>query len=323
MGGGYLPSNTAQSLAVGAAFVSAINIGGGFAITKRMLDMFRRPNDPKDYNYLFAIPAGVLGATCTYGTLNDFHEIHAISGLAAALCCIGALSALSAQTTARIGNPLGMLGVGGGLLATLQYLNPDVETLAQMSVVLGSGALVGGAIASRIQVTDLPQLVALFHSFVGIAATTTCVANFLVEYPHFIADPSGAMAIKTALFLGAYIGGVTFTGSLMAYAKLQGLIRSAPVHLPARHLINASLLLANVSAMGVYLGSESELMGLSMLALTTVLSSLMGVTLTAAIGGKSGFRFDFEAIPAFIRRTTNLCCNRILRGLQFEVRTCQ
>jgi NAD(P) transhydrogenase len=73
------------------------------------------------------------------------------------------------------------------------------------------------------QVTDLPQLVALFHSFVGIAATGTCIANYLAEYSHFLADPSGTAAIKTCLFLGAYIGGVTFTGSLMAYGKLQGM----------------------------------------------------------------------------------------------------
>lgn len=68
----------------------------------------------------------------------------------------------------------------------------------------------------------MPQLVALFHSFVGAAATTTCIADFMVEYPHFLADPAGTAAVKTALFLGAYIGGVTFTGSLMAYGKLQG-----------------------------------------------------------------------------------------------------
>jgi NAD/NADP transhydrogenase beta subunit len=71
-------------------------------------------------------------------------------------------------------------------------------------------------------VTDLPQLVALFHSFVGVAATVTCIGNFMVEHEHFLHDPSGTAAIKCALFLGAYIGGVTATGSLMAYGKLQG-----------------------------------------------------------------------------------------------------
>lgn len=64
--------------------------------------------------------------------------------------------------------------------------------------------------------------VAAFHSFVGLAAMFTCIAEFMHEYEHFVADPSTA-AIKAALFLGAYIGGVTFTGSLMAYGKLQGL----------------------------------------------------------------------------------------------------
>lgn len=68
----------------------------------------------------------------------------------------------------------------------------------------------------------MPQLVALFHSFVGVAATVTCIGNYMVEHSHFAHDPSGTAAIKCALFLGAYIGGVTATGSLMAYGKLQG-----------------------------------------------------------------------------------------------------
>lgn len=70
--------------------------------------------------------------------------------------------------------------------------------------------------------TDLPQMVALFHSLVGAAAVFTCFANHLVEQPHFATDPA-ASVIKTSLFLGTYIGGVTFTGSLVAFSKLQGM----------------------------------------------------------------------------------------------------
>ncbi|VDN44737.1 unnamed protein product, partial [Gongylonema pulchrum] len=110
---------------------------------------------------------------------------------------------------------LGMIGVSGGMAATLGQLNASPETFIQIGTAIGTGGLIGTVIAKRIQVTDLPQLVALFHSFVGAAATATCVANFLVEYPHFLADPSGTAATKGALFLGAFIGGVTFTGSLM------------------------------------------------------------------------------------------------------------
>lgn len=75
--------------------------------------------------------------------------------------------------------------------------------------------------AKRMEVTDLPQMVALFHSLVGAAAVLTCVADFMAEQPHFATDPA-ANVVKTALFLGTYIGGVTFTGSLVAFGKLQG-----------------------------------------------------------------------------------------------------
>ena len=75
--------------------------------------------------------------------------------------------------------------------------------------------------AKRMEVTDLPQMVALFHSLVGAAAVITCVANHMAEQPHFDTDPA-ASVMKTALFLGTYIGGVTFTGSLVAFGKLQG-----------------------------------------------------------------------------------------------------
>jgi H+-translocating NAD(P) transhydrogenase len=94
-----------------------------------------------------------------------------------------------------------------------------------------------------------------------------------------------ASVIKTALFLGTYIGGITFSGSLIAYAKLQGLMSGAPIMLPARHTLNAGLALANVSALAYYMMSADPLVGLSMLGLTSALSMTMGLTLTVAIGG--------------------------------------
>ena len=84
-----------------------------------------------------------------------------------------------------------------------------------------SGGTIGLGVAKRLEVTDLPQMVALFHSLVGAAAVITCVANFMIEQPHFATDPA-ANVVKTALFLGTYIGGITFTGSLVAFGKLQG-----------------------------------------------------------------------------------------------------
>lgn len=79
----------------------------------------------------------------------------------------------------------------------------------------------GLAIAKRIQITDLPQLVAAFHSLVGLAAVLTCVAEYMIEYPHFATDPAANLT-KIVAYLGTYIGGITFSGSLVAYGKLQG-----------------------------------------------------------------------------------------------------
>lgn len=80
---------------------------------------------------------------------------------------------------------------------------------------------IGLTIAKRIQITDLPQLVAAFHSLVGLAAVLTCVAEYMIEYPHFATDPAANLT-KIVAYLGTYIGGVTFSGSLVAYGKLQG-----------------------------------------------------------------------------------------------------
>lgn len=113
-----------------------------------------------------------------------------------------------------------MIGVSSGVAATLGLLSPSTETLVQMGACMGVGGTLGAIIAKRIEITDLPQLVAAFHSLVGAAAVLTCLATYMVDYPHFATDPA-ANVIKTALFLGTYIGGVTFSGSLIAYGKLQ------------------------------------------------------------------------------------------------------
>jgi len=284
MGGGYYPTNMVEGLAAGAAFISFINIFGGFIVTARMLDMFKRPDDPPEYNSLMGIPAATFLAGYGYAVTQGYPEVHQMAYLASSLCCIGALGGLSAQPTARLGNALGMMGVSGGIAATLGLLQPNPEVLAQMLGVAGAGGLIGTTIAKKIEITDLPQLVAAFHSLVGMAAVLTCFSTYIDHYPTFATDPAATM-IKTALFLGTYIGGVTFTGSLIAYGKLQGTLNSAPLMLPGRHAINAGLMAANVGAMGYYLADPSMTVGMGMLGTTATLSGVMGVTLTMAIGG--------------------------------------
>lgn len=89
----------------------------------------------------------------------------------------------------------------------------------------------GLAIAKKIQITDLPQLVAAFHSLVGLAAVLTCVAEYMIEYPHFATDPAANLT-KIVAYLGTFIGGVTFSGSLVAYGKLQGEAQSYRHNIP-------------------------------------------------------------------------------------------
>ncbi|KAJ8398266.1 hypothetical protein AAFF_G00428360 [Aldrovandia affinis] len=283
MGGALTPSSLPQTLALLAAFVSSINIAGGFLITQRMLDMFKRPTDPPEYNYLYLLPGatfvGGYGASLACG-----YSIEQMMYLGSGMCCVGALAGLSTQRTSRLGNTLGMMGVAGGIAATLGALKPSPELLSQMSLAMATGGTLGLTIAKRIEIADLPQLVAAFHSLVGLAAVLTCVAEYMIEYPHLDVHPAANM-VKTVAYLGTYIGGVTFSGSLVAYGKLQGLLNSAPLHLPGRHMLNAGLMAASVGGMVPFMLSDTYITGMGCLVGVSGLSTIMGVTLTAAIGG--------------------------------------
>ncbi|XP_038646769.1 NAD(P) transhydrogenase, mitochondrial-like isoform X2 [Scyliorhinus canicula] len=283
MGGGYTPGNTPECLALVAAFISSVNIAGGFLVTKKMLDMFKRPTDPPEYNYLYLLPGGVFVGGYAVA-LSHNYSIEQMMYLGSGLCCVGALAGLSTQSTARLGNALGMIGVAGGLAATLGGLRPSPELMAQMSGAMAVGGTLGLGIATRMQISELPQLVAAFHSLVGLAAMLTCVAEYMVEYPHFTTDSATSLT-KIIAYLGTYIGGVTFSGSLVAYGKLQGLLNSAPLLLPGRHFLNASLLAASAGGIVPYMIDPSYATGIACLGSVSALSAVMGVTLTAAIGG--------------------------------------
>ena len=173
---------------------------------------------------MMGIPAGAFLAAYGYAVSQSNPEVHQMANLTSGLCCIGALSA---QPTARLGNSLGIIGVTSGIAATLGLLQPNPEVLAEMAGTAGIGAMLGTTIAKKIEITDLPQLVTAFHSLVGMAAVLTCVATYIDHYPGFATDPAAGM-IKATTFLGTYIGGVTFTGSLIAYGKLNGYLSSNP-----------------------------------------------------------------------------------------------
>uniref|UniRef100_A0A8C7GH33 proton-translocating NAD(P)(+) transhydrogenase n=1 Tax=Oncorhynchus kisutch TaxID=8019 RepID=A0A8C7GH33_ONCKI len=169
-----------------------------------------------------------------------------------------------------------------------EFIEAEMKLFAkqclEVDILISTALIPGLGIARKIQITDLPQLVAAFHSLVGLAAVLTCVAEYMIEYPHFATDPSANLT-KIIAYLGTFIGGVTFSGSLVAYGKLQGVLSSAPLHLPGRHAMNAGLMASSVGLMIPYMLDPSYTTGITCLGSVSALSAIMGLTLTAAIGG--------------------------------------
>ena len=287
MGGGLLPTDQATSLASLAVLASAINIGGGFAVTQRMLDMFKRPDDPPEYNYLYMLPgAGVIGAYAL-GTMAGFQEVTSMAYLASSLCCIGAIASLSQQTTARMGNYLGVSGVATGVAAAMGDMGASSAVYAQFAGAMAAGGGLGVGIAKSMKITELPQMVAGFHSLVGFAATATSVASFMqMTDPAYMLDHGALDAVHTtSIYLGTLIGAVTLTGSAVAFGKLHGVIDSAAMNLPGKNMINIGLMGVNVGAGALMLTSADPTVGLACLGATTLASSILGAHMTASIGG--------------------------------------
>lgn len=281
MGGGLLPSTTAQTLAATALVASAVNIGGGFTITQRMLDMFKRPGDPEEHLGFMAVPAGATIAACAAGTLAGYPGVTDAAYLASAGLCIGSIACLSNQTTARLGNALGLVGVSTGIAATMGVVPSDPALLAQIAGGLTLGGATGYGIAKKMAITDLPQMVAAFHSLVGLAAVATSVANYMAH------DPATTMdAVHlTATYAGTFIGAVTLTGSAVAFGKLHGIMKSAPMNLPGKNVANLSMAAGTVASGAAFLTTGDPVIGLAALGSTTALGGALGAHMTASIGG--------------------------------------
>jgi H+-translocating NAD(P) transhydrogenase len=140
----------------------------------RMLDMFKRAGDPDEHNYLYGIPTGALLALYGAGYLAGVPEIAAMTYLTSAVASIAAIGCLANQKTARTGNALGMMGVTGGIAATAGLLAPDIAVAGQLLGSLGVGLGTGAFIAQRMKITELPQMVAAFHSLVRLKACCLC-----------------------------------------------------------------------------------------------------------------------------------------------------
>lgn len=281
MGGGYVPTTLPEYLGAASVLLAFVNVSGGFVVTKRMLDMFKRPTDPPEYPWLYAIPAVLFGGGFVTAASTGMAGLVQAGYLVSTLLCMGSISGLGSQQTARRGNILGILGVASGILASLAAVGFSTETLTQFAGVAGTGAVVGGLIGRRITPTGLPQTVAALHSVVGLAAVLTSIGSVMVD----VADIS-TLHMVTA-YMGVLIGGVTFTGSIVAFLKLAGRMSSRPIVLPGRHLVNSTLLGGNIATMGAFVSMAPANPGIAATCLgaNTLLSFLKGYTTTAAIGG--------------------------------------
>jgi len=208
-----------------------------------------------------------------------------VSYIGAAVLFILALAGLSNQETARRGIIMGILGMLIALIGTAAR-----DGFGGYGLLIGAiipAVLVGAFLANRVKMTDMPQLVALLHSFVGLAAV-------LVGYATLI-DPSsthtGAEAVihLGEVFIGVCVGSITFAGSIIAFAKLQGLLSGKPLLIPARHAFNALLILITVvlAFFFVRMGGQEESLStmLVLLSIATVLTGVLGVHMVMAIGG--------------------------------------
>ncbi len=281
LGGGYLPETIPQAFGALSVLLAFVNVSGGFVLTKRMLDMFKRPTDPPEYPWLYAIPATLFGGGFLAAATTGAAGLVQAGYLVSSILCIGSISSLASQTTARMGNILGILGVGSGVLASLLAVGFSPDVLTQFGGLAALGSLIGFLIGKRITPTDLPQTVAALHSVVGLAAVLTSIGSVMTDLSHIT-----TLHLVTG-YLGVLIGGITFTGSIVAFLKLAGKVSSRPLVLPGRHLINSGLLATNVATMGVFLtmAPGSPAIAAGALAANTALSFLKGYTTTAAIGG--------------------------------------
>merc|ERR1712187_150026 len=174
------------------------------------------------------------------------------------------------------GCALGMTGVTGAMSMTL-YGMPAAEMYPALGLIAG-GAVVGLGVGGSVSPMALPQTVAAFHALVGAAAVSTCLASFMV-HPHC------GIGHKVGAMLGNYIGGVTFTGSLIAFGKLNGNLGSKPFNLPGKNTLNLSGAGLQAAMLALFCTDVSVGLGNSLMYATTALSSVMGVHLVGSVGG--------------------------------------
>ncbi|RCU49965.1 MULTISPECIES: Re/Si-specific NAD(P)(+) transhydrogenase subunit beta [Corallincola] len=209
--------------------------------------------------------------------------------LFAAVLFIMALAGLSKHETAKAGNLYGIAGMLIAIVAT--FASVEISGITWLTGAMLVGAAIGVVLALKVEMTEMPQLVAILHSFVGLAAVLVGFSSAIASHP----EPGSAAAVAQALtqtsvektihdvevFLGIFIGAVTFTGSIVAFGKLHGVMSSKPLSLPGKHFINLAMVIASIGLGAWYMDSGNIIALLIM----TFIAFVFGYHLVAAIGG--------------------------------------
>ncbi|MHC8945445.1 Re/Si-specific NAD(P)(+) transhydrogenase subunit beta [Advenella incenata] len=198
----------------------------------------------------------------------------------AALFFIASLAGLSRQETARYGNGFGMAGMAIALIATI--LGPNSASVIWVIVAMLIGGAIGLHLSRKVEMTQMPELVAVLHSFVGLAAVLVGYNSYIEVQQH--AMPEGALLNihLTEVFLGVFIGAVTFTGSIVAFGKLRGSFSSKPLNLPHKHKLNAAALVVTFILLWIFVSNGGSTTALIIM---TIIALAFGWHLVASIGG--------------------------------------
>jgi len=201
--------------------------------------------------------------------------------LVSGLFFILSLGGLSKQETARKGNIYGILGMALAILAT--FASGEVENFKLLIPLMLGGAMIGAVLAKRVEMTSMPELVAILHSFVGLAAVLVGVVSF-IDPRDVELTGTNKLIHEIEILLGVFIGGVTFTGSVVAFGKLRGSLSGKPMLLPGRHMLNLGMLGASIW-LGAQFIEQGHDQALISLLIVMGISFVLGVHLIVAIGG--------------------------------------
>ena len=204
-----------------------------------------------------------------------------VAYLGAAALFILALGGLKNNESARRGNLYGIIGMTIAVLVTILAFVTNNHSV--LIVVMAAGGAIGFVLSRRVQMTQMPELVAILHSLVGLAAVLIGYANFLDPSIQYSGVEKTIHEIE--VYIGIGIGAMTFTGSIVAYGKLSGMIGGQPMLLPARHWLNLAMFIGVVIVGIQFVGAETHAQAQTMLVIMTIITLAFGVHMVAAIGG--------------------------------------